>query len=69
MRDAQRTHGRVEMEVKAGDRILVESEKLGQATRTGIIEEVLAKDPPRYRVHWANGHTHCVHPNRWGRPN
>jgi uncharacterized protein DUF1918 len=45
------------MEVKAGDRILVESEKVGQATRTGIIEEVLAQNPPRYRVQWADGHT------------
>ena len=44
-----------DMEAKAGDRLLVESEKVGQATRTGIIEEVLAKDPPRYRVQWEDG--------------
>lgn len=45
------------MEAKAGDRLLVESEKVGQATRTGIIEEVLAEDPPRYRVQWEDGRT------------
>ena len=43
------------MEAEAGDRIRVESEKVGQASRTGIIEEVLAKDPPRYRVRWEDG--------------
>jgi hypothetical protein len=51
------------MEAEAGDRILVEAEKLGQATRTGIIEEVLAKDPPRYRVHWEDGHTTVFTPS------
>jgi uncharacterized protein DUF1918 len=45
------------MLAKAGDRLLVESEKVGQATRTGIIEEVLAEDPPRYRVRWGDGRT------------
>ena len=45
------------MEAKAGDRLVVESEKVGQATRTGIIEEVLAEDPPRYRVQWEDGRT------------
>ena len=43
------------MEAKAGDRLLVESERVGQATRTGVIEEVLAEDPPRYRVRWDDG--------------
>ena len=50
------------MEAKAGDRILVESEKLGQAIRKGTIEEVLASDPPRYRVHWEDGHTTVLTP-------
>ena len=45
------------MEAEAGDRIRVESEKVGQASRTGIIEEVLAMNPPRYQVRWEDGHT------------
>jgi len=44
------------MEAKAGDRIRVESERVGQATRRGVIEEVLAQQPPRYRVRWEDGH-------------
>jgi Domain of unknown function (DUF1918) len=45
------------MKVKAGDRILVEAEQVGQTIRRGIIEEVLTTDPPRLRVRWENGHT------------
>jgi hypothetical protein len=51
------------MQAEAGDRILVEAEKVGQSTRNGIIEEVLAKDPPRYRVHWEDGHTTVFTPS------
>ena len=45
------------MEAEAGDRILVEAEKVGQVARAGVIEEVLGTDPPRYRVRWEDGHT------------
>jgi len=45
------------MEAEAGARIVVEAEKVGQATRKGVIEEVLAQHPPRYRVRWEDGHT------------
>lgn len=34
------------MKAKVGARIVVEAEKLGQAIRKGVIEEVLAQDPP-----------------------
>jgi hypothetical protein len=40
------------MSVKAGDRIIIESERAAQSGRTGVIEAVLAEDPPRYRVRW-----------------
>lgn len=50
------------MEAKPGDRIRVESEKVGQAIRTGVIEEVLAHDPARYRVRWEDGHTSVFTP-------
>jgi hypothetical protein len=45
------------MEAAAGDRIVVESEKVGQSARAGIVEEVLSPDPPRLRVRWDDGHS------------
>jgi len=36
----------------AGDRIIVEAEKVAQPGREGVIEEVLQENPPRYRVRW-----------------
>jgi Domain of unknown function (DUF1918) len=39
-----------------GDRIVVESERAAQASRAGVIEEVLSKDPDRVRVRWDDGH-------------
>ena len=38
------------MNAKAGDRIVVESERAGQPARSCVIEEVVSADPPRYRV-------------------
>jgi hypothetical protein len=45
------------MAVKAGDTIVVESERAAQPGRTGVIEEVLQADPARYRVRWSDGRT------------
>src|SRR5438552_1802607 len=39
----------------AGDRIVVESERVSQAPRRGIVEEILHDDPPRLRVRWDDG--------------
>jgi Domain of unknown function (DUF1918) len=45
------------MELKAGDRVEVESESLARPPRTGVIEEVLKGPPsPRYRIKWDDGH-------------
>jgi hypothetical protein len=44
------------MEGHVGDKIMVESERADQAHRTGVIEEVLQAEPPRYRVRWEDGH-------------
>jgi hypothetical protein len=41
----------------AGDRIVVESERVAQPPRTGVVEEVIAEDPTRLRVRWDDGHT------------
>jgi hypothetical protein len=47
----------------AGDRIVVESEKVAQPSRSGVIEEVLREDPPRVRVRWEDGHTSILTPS------
>jgi hypothetical protein len=45
------------MELKAGDRVKVESESTERPARTGVIEEVLQAAPaPRYRIRWDDGH-------------
>jgi hypothetical protein len=36
---------------------VVESERVAQPPRRGVIEEVIAEDPPRLRVRWDDGHT------------
>lgn len=45
------------MVAKVGDRIIVESEKVGQPTREGEILEVIERPYGiRYRVLWDDGH-------------
>jgi hypothetical protein len=45
------------MELKAGDRVKVESESTERPPRMGVIEEVLREAPsPRYRISWDDGH-------------
>lgn len=42
---------------KPGDRILIESEQVGQPTREGEILEVIQGEAGvRYHVRWADGH-------------
>jgi Domain of unknown function (DUF1918) len=45
-----------------GDRIRIESERVGQQSRAGVVEEVLMQDPPRLRVRWDDGHESIVAP-------
>jgi hypothetical protein len=47
---------------EVGDRIVVESERAGQAGRAGTIEAVLGTEPPRYQVRWDDGHTSTFAP-------
>jgi Domain of unknown function (DUF1918) len=47
---------------QSGDRIVVESERVGQPARAGVIEEVVVSDPARYRVRWDDGHTSTFTP-------
>ena len=45
------------MELRAGDRVKVESESTKRPPRTGVIEEVVRGAPsPRYRISWDDGH-------------
>jgi Glu-tRNA(Gln) amidotransferase subunit E-like FAD-binding protein len=51
------------MTVHVGDTIVVESEKVRQAARSGVIEEVLQENPRRVRVKWEDGHTSILTPS------
>ena len=51
------------MDAGVGDRIVVESEHATQSGRAGVIEEVLAHDPPRFRVLWDDGRTTIFAPS------
>ncbi len=49
---------------KAGDRIVVESERVGQPQREGQILEVLGTgDATHYAVRWEDGHTSTFYPS------
>jgi hypothetical protein len=52
-----------QMRPHAGDRITIESEKVAQPGRAGVIEEVLQEDPPRLRVRWEDGHSSILTPS------
>lgn len=51
------------MRPKVGDRIVVESERIAQPPRGGVIEEVIREDPPRVRVRWDDGHESVIAPS------
>jgi hypothetical protein len=51
------------MTLKAGDKIVVESEKVAQPGRAGIIEQVLRENPPSVRVRWDDGRTSILTPS------
>jgi hypothetical protein len=51
------------MDASVGDRVVVESERASQSGQAGVIEEVLAQDPPRFRVRWDDGHTSIFVPS------
>ena len=50
------------MKVIVGRRIIVESERVAQPSRSGLIEELLHSDPPCYRVRWDDGRTSIFTP-------
>jgi Domain of unknown function (DUF1918) len=50
------------MEGQVGDTVIVESERVTMSARTGVIEEVLEQEPPRFQVRWEDGHTSILAP-------
>lgn len=52
------------MAARVGDRIVIESEKVGQAAREGEILEVIeASYGIRYRVRWDDEHESTIRPS------
>jgi len=51
------------MKVTEGDRLVIESERVGQPPRTGTVEEVLSHDPLRVRVRWENDRESTITPD------
>ena len=52
------------MKPSVGDRIVVESEKVGRPAREGVVLEVIEADyGTRYRVAWEDGHESTFHPS------
>ncbi len=51
------------MQARTGDRIVVESEKVGQRDREGEILEIVDSPlGPNYRVRWDDGHVSEIRP-------
>lgn len=51
------------MQARIGDRIAIESERVGQAERAGVILEVIeASYGTRFRVRWDDGRESTIRP-------
>jgi hypothetical protein len=50
------------MSMEIGDRITVDANRTSQAARHGVIEEIFREAPPRFRVHWDDGHESILSP-------
>jgi uncharacterized protein DUF1918 len=46
----------VVLQLQPRDRVVVESESTARPARAGVIEQVVGRDPPRYRIRWDDGH-------------
>jgi hypothetical protein len=52
------------MQARVGDRIVVESRKVGDPRRSGAVVEVLTgPETDHYRVRWDNGHESIFYPS------
>jgi hypothetical protein len=41
---------------------VVESERVTQEPRRGVVEEVISENPPSLRIRWDDGHTSVLAP-------
>lgn len=49
---------------KVGDTVVLESERVGEGDRAGVVLEVLdMSDAVHYRVRWEDGHVTTIFPN------
>jgi hypothetical protein len=48
---------------RVGDRVVLESERVGHPTREGEILEVMGTASVRYRVRWSDGHESVFTPS------
>jgi Domain of unknown function (DUF1918) len=46
----------------AGDRVVVESERVTREARRGVVEEVISEEPTRLRIRWDDGHESVLAP-------
>ena len=52
------------MDAKVGDRIVVESERVGTPAREGEILEIIAHEPrTEFLVRWEDGHESSIRPS------
>jgi len=52
------------MDAKVGDRIVVESERVGTPAREGVILEIIAHEPrTEFRVRWDDEHESSIRPS------
>jgi hypothetical protein len=47
---------------EVGDRVVLETERVDRPHRTGVVEEILDLDRPRYSIQWDDGHRSIVSP-------
>ncbi len=54
----------MDLHAKAGDRLVIDSDHLGERRREGLILEVLGEgETTHYRIRWEDGHESVFYPS------